>query len=449
MRRNSRVALPVLAACFVLMATLAASAGLPSSNLVKTDMVNGPVRALAQAGNDLWIGGAFTQVLDSSGNPIQGAGDLVAFNSSGQLDTSVQVPLVTKTTGSATVYGLSQGPNGDLYLAGSFNRVDGAIRDGAAAIDPTTGDLLPFAPKAGAAKSILATSYAVYVGTAKLLSFQLSGAKTPGYTAPTAHIDATLRGHLTLPAFRGLAISGTTLVAACQCDSMDDANANGHPVKAIVEVNANTGDLLPWAAGGLGAANAAWGITPIIHDAPGTSTPTIYLAAGGNDFAAAYDLSTGNRLWLEDCSGSCQGITWLQGDLVVGGHFDWTSKVPSGDAGTCHDNDHPNVASCYLSPHLVAMDPATGQIVLDSGGNPWNPGICCMYNGVWVVLADSNGTTLHVGGEFTRAGTATWTYNASTKKYTMKGGVKQDYYARFDAPLPPAGSASGTAGPAG
>lgn len=431
MRSPARAAVALAATGFVLMTTLAASASLPSTNPDATDMVNGEVRAIAQVGGDVWIGGAFTQVLDHKQALVQTVGDLAVFNPAGLLDTGVHLPVVTKTSGTATVYGLSLGPNGILYVAGSFDHVDGKARDGAAAIDPATGALLSFAPKAGAGNAVLATASAIYVGTSKLLSFQLSGAATPGYAAPVAHINASLRGHVTLPQFRDIQIVGTTLVATCQCDTMDDSAGTGHAVKAVVEVNAKTGNLLNWSPQNLGPTNAAFGVSLIVHDFPGTSTPTVYLAAGGNDFTAAYDFVSGTQKWKEDTSGSSQGITWFQNDLVVGGHFDWTAK---NTGQQCGDNDHPNTG-CYLSPHLVAMDPSNGHVVL-AGSAPWNPGTCCAYNGVWIVVSDTNGLTLHVGGAFTRAGTATWTYDTGTKTYAMKGGVRQNDYARFTASLP-------------
>src|SRR3989442_772245 len=107
MRRASRAAMAIIAASFVLMSALVASADPPATGVTTTDMVNGTVRALAQVGNDIWIGGAFDQVLDPSQTSIATVGGLVAFDAAGQLDTSITYPTFTSTTGSPIVYGLS------------------------------------------------------------------------------------------------------------------------------------------------------------------------------------------------------------------------------------------------------------------------------------------------------------------------------------------------------
>ena len=89
---------------------------------------------------------------------------------------------------------------------------------------------------------------------------------------------------------------------------------------------------------------------------------------------------------------------------------------------------------CYHSPRLVALDPATGTVLLDpTSGQPWNPGICCVYQGVWALMTDANGTALHVGGEFKKAG-GTWTLNGTTGVWEIHGFAKQQFYARFSDP---------------
>jgi hypothetical protein len=159
-------------------------------------MVNGPVRDLAQVGNLLWVAGDFSQILDNNGAVIQSAGGLAVFNATtGAFATGIHIPKVSG--GSSIVYGLSLGPDGKLYFAGDFTAVDGSARHGAAAIDPNTGVLQSFSPSAGSANTVLATSNAIYVGTQRLLSFQLNGSATPGYTAPEAFVNANLRAHVT------------------------------------------------------------------------------------------------------------------------------------------------------------------------------------------------------------------------------------------------------------
>ena len=78
----------------------------------------------------------------------------------------------------------------------------------------------------------------------------------------------------------------------------------------------------------------------------------------------------------------------------------------------------------------MAIDPSDGDVILE-GGSPWNPGICCKYNGVWAMLVDQDGGKLHVGGEFTKAG-GTW--SGAGTSWNLNASQNQDYYARFFAP---------------
>ena len=87
-----------------------------------------------------------------------------------------------------------------------------------------------------------------------------------------------------------------------------------------------------WRPANLDDASAAFGINLIMHAYPGTGAPTVYLAAGGSDFTAAYDFATGAQKFKTDTSGSSQAIAWYQGTLVIGGHFDWTES-PRGAMG--------------------------------------------------------------------------------------------------------------------
>jgi hypothetical protein len=410
--RPLRLTALVAVVALVMLSAPVALGGLPSSNPDNTDMVNGQVRAFAQAGTDTWIGGSFSQVLSQNGTPVATAGDLVPFTSAGVLDTSVTtLPLFTLTGGTSFIYGLSFGTDGDLYVAGFFDAVNGVPRSNVAAIDPATGALLPFSPTVAESTAIDATASQILVGTRKLLSFQPNGTPMAGFTTDVLATNPALRHHFTKPQVRQIVEVGNTLVIACQCDSLTDANGT-HDVKAVVEIDATTGDLLPWAPPSLPPSAPAFGLSLVVHDAPRTGRPTIYLAAGGSDFVSAYDFTNGNQLWRLDTSGSAQDIVWWRGNLIVGGHFDWTQTPTSAQ---CGDDAKPN-KHCYHSPRLVAIGAGTGHVVLKSPGKPWNPGICCAYNGVWALSVDPSGPSVHVGGQFAKAG-GTWTFNAKVDQW--------------------------------
>ena len=417
----------------VLIASLSAAIAdaLPLTQPDATADVNGPVRTIAQAGSVLWVGGSFTQATDPGGEPVPVSNLVPIGDVSGRIVASLHIPEVTSSGGAAIVVDSSVGPDGTLYFAGTFSEVDGQRRHNVAAIDPQTGALLPFDASSGPAMSVLATGSAIFVGGPRLRSFQPDGSPTPGFTPPQADVDPLLRGHDTSPNVRDIVPLGAdTLVVPCQCDTVTDRHGTSN-VKAVVEIDASTGDVSDWHPAGLPNDSGAFGISAIVHDDPRSGAPTVYLAAGGSDFTAAYDASSGAQRWRTDTSGSSQAITWYEGDLVVGGHFDWTQE-PGGPS--CADNDHP-VAGCYHSPKLVAMDPADGKVVVDGSGDPWNPGICCRYNGVWALLSDANGGVLHVGGEFTRMG-GTWVQSGGT--WTLRGDASQGFYGRLpDVAAPP------------
>jgi hypothetical protein len=388
------------------------------------------VRAIAQVGDVVWVGGLFDEVDGPGGGWVADASNLAAFNASSGLLANVHLPMVTAAKGVAEVFDMSLGPDGNLYFVGHFDAVDGQARNGVAAIDPATGMLTPFHPGVGTAHAVLATATTIYVGSTKLLAFRLNGTRPVGYVPPLVQTSGALRTEMTAPQFRDIAKLGTTIVAACQCDSLTDRNGV-HAVKAVVEIDAASGNLTAWRPQGLGPNNPASGLTAIIHVFPGTSDPTVFLAAGGSDFTAAYDFATGARRWLEDTSGSSQTLVWYRDYLIVGGHFDWTQAPGGPKCGTNGSPDH----GCLFTPRLVAMNGSTGEILLDPNGRPWNPGICCRYNGVWALSRGTDGTTLNVGGEFTQIG-GSWSCKRAWGP-CLNGSTTHKYFARFAPPATP------------
>ena len=183
--RSSAKALVVTltAATISLLPAARANAVMPETRPDEVGMVDGLVRAIAIIGDEVWVGGSFSEMLDPNGTTVQAASSLAVFDAdSGAPISSSTVPDVTKAGGHGTVFDLSLGPEGLLYLAGSFDRVGGLARKNVAAIDPSDGSVAAFAPNTSAAKSVLATSGAIFVGTSKLPSG--TGIKEPCFRPP-------------------------------------------------------------------------------------------------------------------------------------------------------------------------------------------------------------------------------------------------------------------------
>jgi hypothetical protein len=420
------------------MLVAASAQALPSTQPDATYMVDGTVRAIVQVqppGQDLiWLGGKFSHLMKTRVIPFASVDGLAVLdNVTGAPAPAVHTPILSRSTGDPTVFDMALSPDASvLYIAGQFNTVDGVARKNVAAIDPATGALLPFAPNAQAATSIFATDANVYVGGVKLTSYLLDGSRTPGFFAPKAIIDPSLRNLTTKAAFRSITTLGSTLVVACQCDSIQDGTGV-YPSKAAAEIDAATGTLLAWTPSNMQTDSGAWGVEAILNNDPISGLPTVYLAAGGSDFTAAYDFATGTQIWKTDTSGSSQALTMYQGALIVGGHFLWTESPTTPQ---CGQNDNPT-PGCYHTPRLVALDPATGDVLLSPDtAEPWSPGICCIYLGLWSLVTDANGTALHVGGAFKESG-GVWTFNGTTGLWELHSFAKQMYYARFSDPPPP------------
>ncbi|HVF06948.1 MAG TPA: hypothetical protein VNC60_00055 [Actinomycetota bacterium] len=422
-RTSARItALAILASLLTLLPAGTAVAAVPARESDDVGMLDGLVRTIEVVGDRVWVGGTFTQMRNANGTPARTVSNLAVFDAAtGAPDLTITIPDITRDPGVAVVYDLALGPDGLLYIGGAFDHVGGVVRRNIAAIDPTDGSVAPFSPGTSIVRSVLPTATAIYVGTSNLLSFQLDESPTPGFDPPQMQTDLSLRSHNTPPQVRDMELAGSTIVAACQCDSTVQGGVT-RPAKAVIKVDANTGEVLDWTPQNLTAASGSFGISLLIENHPGTGERAVFLAAGGSDFTGAFDLDTAAQLWKTDTSGSSQVVGWFDDVLYVGGHFEYIAQT-SGQL--CGSNGNPNTA-CLRVPRLVALNPADGRAM--PSGNPWNPGICCRYNGTWAIQADPARGHLHVGGEFTKVG-GTWTTDGTT--WTLSGASTQAFVARF------------------
>jgi hypothetical protein len=390
-----------IVALLITLATATPAFALPSSVADNgVYMVNGPrVDDIVRVGANTWIGGNFSQVQNGSGANVASASGLTVFNSAGTLISSINSALPNLGGSNRDVYDLSLAPNGTLYAAGTFTySVGGKTYGNLIGIDPSSGSVVA-KYSAPALKSVLATSSYVYAGGSKLQRYPLSGGGvTGGWHTMTAFIDDSLRPHSNSPSFREIDVaSATQLIVVGQFDSIDGTDAS-HQKKVAVMVSTATGqpDLGTgsWTlhCGCASQSGQSFGLA--VEVAGGVA----YIAAGGNDWVGAVNISNGNLVWQTDTNGSAQDVALFgTSQVIVGGHFTSIELSGSGDqnGSECPERNSASQAPCLLQPRLAAISRTTG--LADAS---WKPSVCCQYLGVWATMVD--GSTVHVGGEFTR-----------------------------------------------
>ena len=88
-----------LAGAVILIFPMAANAALPSESPADTFQVNGPkVRSAVIVGNNVWIGGVFTQVQSGSGANVRSVSNLAVLDrTTGQLSSATPLALAGVT----------------------------------------------------------------------------------------------------------------------------------------------------------------------------------------------------------------------------------------------------------------------------------------------------------------------------------------------------------------
>jgi hypothetical protein len=407
-------------ATFALVVTALPASALPSPTPdTGVYMVNGPrVDDIAQVGADTWLGGAFTQIQNASGQNVDAADGLAVLDATGAENTVIQHALPALNGSKVDVYDMSVAPSGIVYAAGTFSYSCGS---------KTCKNLIGLNPDGSLAASyiapglraVLATTGGVFAGGRKLQRYALTGTTptTPNKPDPswhqlTTYIDSSIRGHTTNPQIRAIdEADGSRLLVVGQFDWIDAMDVD-HQKKVAVMVDKTTGnpDLGPtsWTLNCdcTRQESSAFGLAVDVEGS------VAYIGAGGNDWGGAFNISDGSKLWQTDANGSVQDIAFYDASNVIfGGHFTSVEIAGATDesGSECPSRNLQDQAPCMLQPRLAAVDTQNGL-----ANQSWHPTVCCLYRGVWATTVD--GTTLHIGGEFTTV-----------------GGTKHDYYARFSA----------------
>jgi hypothetical protein len=385
-----------------------ALAALPSETPDETLMVNGTVRAIEQVGTNIWVGGKFTQVQQRNGDVVASVSNVAVFNST----TGEYVDIAPRLSGTGsevwdmTIYG------DDVLIAGKFSSGSSSTQKNLVRVDGTINRVEKWY-NAPSLKSVLAAPGLgrVYGGGVSLSAFDFATGEKLWTKAKTTVDSSDYSTNAPSPGYRDLELDGSTIWAACACDTVD-----GKAAKALVKLRTEkaqvTDDLASWYAE---ADPASWGMS--VAQANGA----LYLGTGGTDYLAKYGKTAGGaRSWRSDTSGSVQVVEVMDGQLVIGGHFWEVADQLSDNCGHGRTGDVENGIptldpkdECKTRKGIAAYSfegvPFEGVPVLVAD---WSPTYAGKYSLVWALHVD--GTSLHTGGEFRTV-----------------NGVTQNYYARL------------------
>jgi hypothetical protein len=312
-------------------------------------------------GGQVVIAGSFTALTDPAGGSHP-AGHIALLDASGAQVTSWAASTDGEVDALAT-------RGGTLYIGGAFGTVDGQAHRRLAAVNLSTGALLPSFTATttnGQVSSLAVTSTAVFVaGTFTSLKTgrgtvarsyvakldPTSGAVDAGWAVSP---DARVRSVLASPDSSKVYLGG------------DFVTVSGTDVRYDAAVStAAPATVLPF--------RLSWG-QPVIKQT--ISGGVLYLAIGGNGGACgSYNATTGTAYWIAGTDGNVQAVTVADGIAYCGGHF-----AHFGGA---------------VRQHIAAVSIASPAL------SSWAP----VFNsalGVWALAND--GANLFAGGDFTKAG---------------------------------------------
>jgi hypothetical protein len=316
--------------------------------------VQGTVFAIAISGSTVYLGGSFTSVR------TQTRTNLAAVNAT----TGAILPWNPTTNG--PVRELEIGPNGSIFIGGSFTRVSGASRQRIAEIRPN-GTVAPFHTNIG----------------------QIDGLCPPRCSPVVFTIDFSTDGDTVF--FGG---------------HFGTVNGVGRNEVAAVPIG-NGAQTLPWDPDVYADQNCPTCQPAETHRVYNmiVTSDKVYMCGGfwrvWHGTRRAYNvlvtnLTTGqpDPNFQAGDDGDTTGCDLRGGILYLGGHFNYVgrkcSQNPGGASGTCFEDPASTVRH-----HVAAVDAQTGRILA------WDP-TANAHTGVWTIAATT--TTAAFGGHFTRMG---------------------------------------------
>lgn len=326
---------------------------------------NGVVYAMAVADNTVYIGGTFSSLRNSATGQTASRTRLAAINAT----TGDLLPWNPGADG--TVRALDVGADGTIYAGGDFNNVAGAADESVAAITPG-GAAVPGwnASANNTVRAIIASANGVYIAgnfarvnnVAQPGLALLNSATGARNTTFNARITGGKARSMTLDAAADtLYIGGTFTALAGQARSYAGA------------VNVTTGAPTSWSPA------ASCDGCQLLAMANNAGHVFASMGGPGGGRAVSWEKGDASRDWQRHADGDCQAIAVADGLVYVGGHF-----------GPNFDNQNRH--------QLAVLNETTGAVQsysLPMTGND--------HPGLWALSVEQG--ALRIGGGFAMSGT--------------------------------------------
>jgi hypothetical protein len=296
------------------------------------------------SGTRVYVAGTFSSLQNPGGATVNQR-FLAAFNiNTGQIDTAFR-----PTFGGGGVNAVEASPDGTkLYVAGSFNTVNGVTKRKVASIDPATGaPVAGFTANAGAqATALAATNTTLYVGG----QFStVNGAPRVGLAAVNGTTGALVPGFVN-DISGGMGVNGLLTVQQLKLTHDDSKLLVVHTGRRIAGqdrygvglISTQTNQLLPWRTrlwddnlqfvGGIQRIYAG-DIAPndqyfVVSSGSGGDRPPI------NDTAVAFPVAGNDNvqpLWISRHFDSVYSVAITEQAVYVGGHFSFEESPTAPD----------------------------------------------------------------------------------------------------------------------
>ena len=388
----------------------------PSTPRTNTPRIStGEIWDIEVVGQRVFIAGTFSSLQNTTGTTaVVNQRFLASYNwSTGLIDTAFR-----PTFGGGGVTAVEASPDGTkLYVAGSFNTVNGVTKRKIASLNLTTGaPVAGFTANASAqATALAATNSTLYVGG----NFQtVNGTARVGLAAVNGTTGAVVAGFVNNMS-GGIGVNGMLTVQQLKLTHDDTKLLVVHTGRKIANqdrygvglISTQTNQLLPWRTRlwddnlqFVGGIQRAYGgdIAPndqyfVVTSGSGGDRPPI------NDTAVAFPVAGSDNvqpLWVSRHFDSVYSVAITERAVYVGGHFGFEESPTAPDPWPGLDNvgygTGQGLAGYGLGDAVVRRDHIGALNPVDGKALEWNPG-SNSFEGNKAMEATARG--LFVGGD--------------------------------------------------